>query len=228
MALPGSIQGFPLLNTQLVTSSLDVAEPWDRFFISLWQRSGGNIPTGQTYYLVYDGTHLYAVNSIDGTTIRILTEADLAVIEAQLAILGLAVADLEKLVWAIRRMGQGSTTIVTPPTPQPWLVTQSQTADYSISSGSSGTTYNNIGASMDIVASLPPAADGLWYRFAVYPAFYHKIVADGTDTIAWASDVSAPGGYIRSSDPNSIIMLEAQDSSGWIASAGAGPWGVDV
>ncbi len=228
MALPGSIQGFPLLNTQLVTSELDVAEPWDRFFISLWQRSGGNIPTGNTYYLVYDGTNLYAVNSVTGAQIRILTETDLAIIEAQLAILGLEIAELEKLVWAVRRQGGGSTTIVTPPTPQPWLVTQSQTADYSISSGNSGTTYNNIGAPGDIAGTLPAPSDGLWYRFAVYAAFYHKIAASGGATISMVDDTSIADGYIRSNLPYSLIQIEAQDSSGWIASNVTGPWGIDV
>ncbi|HKU51979.1 MAG TPA: hypothetical protein VJQ25_05900 [Nitrospira sp.] len=228
MALPSSIQGFPLLNTQLVTSSLDIAEPWDRFFISLWQRSGGNIPTGQTYYLIYDGTDLYAVNSLDGTTIRILTEADFAIIEAQINILEIGINNVEKLAWAIRRMRGSGETIVTPPTPQPWLVTQSQTTNYSIGSGNNGTTYNNIGAAGDIVGSLPAPADGLWYRFAVYAAHYHQISATGGVTISSVDDTSVSDGYIRSNLPYSLIQLEAQDNSGWIASNVTGPWGVDV
>lgn len=40
-------QGFPKLNASLVDNNGVVTQPWLQFFISLWNRTGGGVPTGQ-------------------------------------------------------------------------------------------------------------------------------------------------------------------------------------
>lgn len=103
-----------------------------------------------------------------------------------------------------------------------------KTADYTVLTGDSGKRLNNIGAGADIVLSLPAAASGLIYGFAVFANHYIKLLADGTDVISWGGDSSAGGGYVRSTTQYSFLQLEAHGTGRWIVSASTGTWGIDV
>lgn len=108
------------------------------------------------------------------------------------------------------------------------FVPVSKTADYSISAGDVGTTFNTVGASADVAGSLP-AADtvGLWFRFAVSTADYHKVEADGTDTFVWGGATSDPGGYMRSNVLGSVLRVECHEAGVWIVMSESGHWDMD-
>lgn len=97
----------------------------------------------------------------------------------------------------------------------------SKTADYTIASTESGTTYDNTSATGAVVLTLPTPAKGLTYKFAVTAAQYLRI--NGTILQGGLS-----GAYIRSNTPGSYLALEAHDSTGWIVSSIEGGWGLAV
>lgn len=97
----------------------------------------------------------------------------------------------------------------------------SKTADYTILTSESGTTYDNTGATGAIVLTLPTPAKGLTYKFTVTAAQYLRV--NGTILQGGLS-----GAYIRSNTVGSYLSIEAHDSSGWIVSAIEGGWGLAV
>lgn len=108
-----------------------------------------------------------------------------------------------------------------------FIVTATKTADYTILLGEAGTHFNNIGAGGDIALNLPPVLDGLDYAFSVHAAHYIRINADGTDTIALGDNESAAGGYVRSNDPYSYLVLVTHGGGRWEAYSIVGAWGID-
>lgn len=108
------------------------------------------------------------------------------------------------------------------------LTTYSKTADYTVLTSDDAARFNNIGASADIVLSLPAAADGLSYAFAVFAAHYIKLLADGSDEISIGTDSSAGGGYVRSNAPYSFISIEAHSTGRWVVSSMTGAWSIDA
>jgi len=103
-----------------------------------------------------------------------------------------------------------------------------KTADYTVLSGDSGTSFNNIGAGGDIVLTLPAAASGLRVSAAIFAAHYIKFLTDGTDTISIGTDTSSAGGYVRSTSAYSSIQIEAHGTGKWITSAREGVWSIDA
>jgi hypothetical protein len=108
------------------------------------------------------------------------------------------------------------------------IIPLTKTANYTITSADSATHFNNIGASGDIVFSLPAAATGLYYAFVVYASHYIRFNANGSDIIALGTDTSSAGGYVRSNAPYSFLQIEAHGTGIWVASAIAGTWSVDA
>jgi hypothetical protein len=108
------------------------------------------------------------------------------------------------------------------------LTVVSKTADYTVTSGDYGKSFDNSGAGADITLSLPAAAVGAYLRATVYAAHYVELLANGTDQIAIGGDISAAGGYIRSNTPYSSITLEAHGVGKWIATAQVGAWSIDL
>lgn len=101
-------------------------------------------------------------------------------------------------------------------------------ADYTLTPVDSATQFNNATATADIVLSLPDAAAGLWYGFAVFEPFYLKIEASGSDVISLGADSTAAGGYVRSNLPFSFITLQAHSAGRWITSSVVGAWSIDA
>lgn len=97
----------------------------------------------------------------------------------------------------------------------------SKTADYTITTGDNGKTFDNTGATGAIVLTLPTPATNLTYKFAVTVAQYLRI--NGTILQGGLS-----GAYIRSNTPGSYLSIEAHDSSGWIVTSTEGGWGLAV
>ena len=103
----------------------------------------------------------------------------------------------------------------------------SKLADYTITPAESSTFFNNLVATSDIALTLPAAAAGLWYGVAVIAPHYVRVNAAGSNTIRLGSSSTAAGGFVRSNSPVSVIVLQAHDTSGWVASSIVGAWGVD-
>ena len=97
----------------------------------------------------------------------------------------------------------------------------SKTADYTVTTGDSGKTFDNTGATGAIVLTLPTPALNLNYKFAVTAAQYLRI--NGTILQGGLS-----GAYIRSNTAGSYLAVEAHNSSGWIVSSIEGEWGLAV
>ena len=97
----------------------------------------------------------------------------------------------------------------------------SKTADYTVTTGDNGVHFDNLGASGDIVLTLPTPAAGLGYTFTVMASHYIRV--NGTIMQGGLS-----GAYIRSNTPGNYLALEAHDSSGWIVSSIEGGWGLAV
>ncbi len=101
------------------------------------------------------------------------------------------------------------------------LTVVSLTADYTVLDIDDGTHFNNLGATADIVVTLPTPAAGLYYAFVVLSAYYIRI--NGTIMQGGLTNT-----YIRSSTPGHYLALEAHDSSGWIVSSTVGAWSLGV
>lgn len=99
--------------------------------------------------------------------------------------------------------------------------TVSKTSDYTVVAGDTGSHFNNIGATVDIVLTLPTPAAGLQYSFAVLAAHYLRV--NGT---IMQGGLSA--GYIRANTPGNYLSVESHDSSGWVVSSTEGGWSLGV
>jgi hypothetical protein len=97
-------------------------------------------------------------------------------------------------------------------------VVTSKTASYSVLAADSYKDFDNNGASGTITFTLPAAAVGLTYGFAVMEAFNLVIQAPGGVTIyAGAGSATTSGGTLTSSDVGSYVLLKCRSSTEWIA-----------
>jgi hypothetical protein len=99
------------------------------------------------------------------------------------------------------------------------VVTAAKTANYPVVANDSGAHFDNTGASGEVDFSLPAAASGLRYCFAVYAAQTLKVIANGTDKIAIAASNSAAGGNATANALYASLCIEAHGTGQWIASA---------
>jgi hypothetical protein len=109
------------------------------------------------------------------------------------------------------------------PAPVTALVDQAPTV------GLSGTVYNNVGASGQVVINLP-ASPTVGTRFSVRVADtqYMKFLANTGQTIQLDSGVSAAAGFIRSNYSGASITVEAVSATRWFAHSDRGPWDIDT
>lgn len=109
------------------------------------------------------------------------------------------------------------------------FISETHTTNYTLTAADSGKSLNNIGASGDVEFDLPADDADLEYEATVFEAFNVQFNADGTNTIAIGTDLSASGGFVRSALPFSTIRIKRHAGSGqWVASVAVGPWGIDV
>jgi hypothetical protein len=96
--------------------------------------------------------------------------------------------------------------------------TASKTANYTVLTTDSGTSFDNIGATGAVIFSLPGAAAGLTYTFSNYAGQTLEVLGHGTDQIAVGGSNSASEN-ITSSAAYASITIEAHGAGQWIASA---------
>lgn len=71
------------------------------------------------------------------------------------------------------------------------LRTAAKTANYTVTSGESGTIFNNQGVTKEVVFTLPVPADGLFYIFANMEDQNLVIAADASGNMVAFNDVAA-------------------------------------
>jgi hypothetical protein len=96
--------------------------------------------------------------------------------------------------------------------------TLTETANYSVVTGDSGKSFDNIGASGTVIFSLPAAAAGLRYTFTNYAGQTLEVLAAGGDQIAVGGSNSSSHN-ISSSVAYASITLEAHGTGQWITTA---------
>lgn len=104
------------------------------------------------------------------------------------------------------------------------LTPVNKTANYSATTGDSGSSFNNTGASGAVVISLPAAAAGLQYGAYVGAAQTLELLANGTDTINNGGDVSAAGGNIAAATVGDFIWLICNAAGQWSTMSIIGDW----
>jgi hypothetical protein len=104
------------------------------------------------------------------------------------------------------------------------VLTVSKTANYTIVALDNGTHFDNIGAAANITLTLPTAANGLTFSFAVHAA--HSIIVDaaGTDIIALGTLLTSAGGTVTGATPYSYVEIECHAAGVWIATSQLGGW----
>ena len=95
--------------------------------------------------------------------------------------------------------------------------TSDKTADYSVLSGDSGTTFTNIGASGNVVFSLPTPAAGLEYSFIIGASQNVAVVPSGSTTIKYGPNLSmSSANVLASADLYSFIKMIGISSTVWV------------
>lgn len=95
---------------------------------------------------------------------------------------------------------------------------------YSVLTTESGRTFTNEGATSIVTFSLPTAAAGLIYSFAVQDADGIIVDANTGDTINIAGSVSATSGNATSTTIGSTLTLVAINATEWVAVKSLGTW----
>lgn len=92
-------------------------------------------------------------------------------------------------------------------------------ANTTLTSSTSGVSYNNSGASGQVIFTLPACAAGLIYEFTVSTAQNLRVVAVGTDKIYDGSLASAAAGRIDSSTVGTKLRMDCDGSGHWVTLA---------
>jgi hypothetical protein len=100
----------------------------------------------------------------------------------------------------------------------------SKTANYNVTSGDSGTHFDNIGATAEVDFTLPAAVPLLHYAFLVDAAQIVKIIAQAGEQIALADMNSAAGGNVQAATPYSVITVECHKAGQWASISAIGEW----
>lgn len=87
-----------------------------------------------------------------------------------------------------------------------------------------GRTVSNEGATAKAVYTLPTAAAGYRYRFAVQDADGVRVTAASGDTIRNGSAVSAAAGYIENTTVGSFVEIESLNATEWFVTCAIGTW----
>jgi hypothetical protein len=98
-----------------------------------------------------------------------------------------------------------------------------RTTDFSPSADQVGLAFHNNGAGGPVVATLPAATVGLWYRFVVHEAQSFQLQADGTDVLYVGASASSAGGTVTSSTVGSELLLSCTRAGRWTSLA-VGVW----
>lgn len=98
---------------------------------------------------------------------------------------------------------------------------KTKTSNYNVLLTDNGTHFNNIGASAEVDFTLPAAAAGLSFSFAILAAHVLKVIANGGDLLK--SDVFSAGN-ISNNVIYSSLTIESHEAGIWLVSAATGSW----
>jgi hypothetical protein len=101
-----------------------------------------------------------------------------------------------------------------------------KTANYTVTTGDTGTTFTTVGAGGAVVFSLPAAVVGLRYRFRVGAAQELRIDPNGTETIALPSTgvQGAAGKYLTADADGETVDIECTKAGQWSVFGYTGTW----
>lgn len=101
-----------------------------------------------------------------------------------------------------------------------------KTADFAISVNENGTCFTNTGAAGAITGTLPAAAAGLHYYFAVGAAQELRIDPAGTNTISLPSNgvPGAAGKYLTANAVGETVHLYCPGGTNWVVMGATGTW----
>jgi hypothetical protein len=98
-----------------------------------------------------------------------------------------------------------------------------RTTDFSPSVDQVGLCFHNNGAADTVVATLPAATVGLWYRFVVHVAEILQLQSDGTDVIYLGASASLAGGTLTSNTVGSDVLISCSKAGVW-TTLSSGTW----
>lgn len=101
-----------------------------------------------------------------------------------------------------------------------------QTSDYTVLTGESGSVYSTAGAAGTVTFTLPAATVGLKYKFAVGAAQELRIDPDGTETIALPSTgvQGAAGKYLTANADGETVYIQCVVAGEWAVFGYTGTW----
>lgn len=105
-----------------------------------------------------------------------------------------------------------------------------KTADYTVTSADSGTSFSTDGATGAVKLTLPAAVVGLTYRFYVGATQQLQIDPNGTETIALPSTgaQSAAGKYLWADAIGESVIVECVKTGQWSVAAYIGTWTAEL
>lgn len=106
------------------------------------------------------------------------------------------------------------------------LTVEAKTADYTVTEADNGKLFTNAGASGAVTFSLPPATEGLNFKFAVREAQQLRIDPNGTETISLPSTgvPSSAGAYIVADAVSETVDIFCPEDGTWAVAGYTGTW----
>lgn len=104
--------------------------------------------------------------------------------------------------------------------------TATKTANYTVTTGDNGRTFDTTGASGTVTFAMPAAVVGLKYRFRVGAAQELRIDPDGTETIALPSTgvAGAAGKYLTANAAGETVDIQCVVAGTWNVFGYTGTW----
>lgn len=99
-----------------------------------------------------------------------------------------------------------------------------KTSNYTVLATDNGIHFDNQGASGAVTFSLPAAAAGRTYSFAVFASQTLEVLAHSGDLIAYGNTIGSTGGNLSINTPYSFVTIEAHSGGVWLVTSMVGNW----
>lgn len=101
-----------------------------------------------------------------------------------------------------------------------------KTANYTVKESENGQSFSNKGASGAVQFTLPPAKEGLWFRFYVSVAQTLAIFPDGNDLVALPSTgaLQSTGQGISADAIGENVEIQCVEDGKWYVNRSVGTW----